>query len=176
MANFRGHEPVVIEEFNGLWRRGDADSVPIDHFSDCNNIQYIESGFETRDGLDTLIAKNNVVRMYNYRMQTGESLLLLDNNGDIYHALLDGSNTVYGPILSIAGMTDFGFVAVAGRAYITHSLHLQMEMALIIKKDWKTSSSTFILVMGMPRVRLLAFLLLIVTILHWSHIIQLLME
>lgn len=115
----RDHNPIPIEEFNGWWKRGDQDSVPIDHFSDCENIQYIESGFETRDGLDTLLAQGNIVRLYNYRMQTGESLLLLNTSGEIFHALLDGSNTVYGPILTISGMTDFGFVSIAGRAYIT---------------------------------------------------------
>jgi len=115
----RDHQETVLEEFNGLWIRGDADSVPIDHFIDSENVQHFESGFETRDGLDTLIAKGNVLRIYNYIMQTGESLLLLDTDGNIWHALLDGSNTVYGPILSISGMTDFGFQGWAGRAYIT---------------------------------------------------------
>jgi hypothetical protein len=115
----RDHNPINLEEFNGLWMRGDEDSVPSDHFADCENIQYIESGFETRDGLDTLLARGEIIRLYNYRMQTGESLLLLDSSGNIYHALLDGSNTIYGPILSISGMTDFGFVSISGRAYIT---------------------------------------------------------
>ncbi len=115
----RDHNPIPLEEFNGLWKRGDQDSVPIDHFADCNNIQFIESGFETRDGLDTLIAKGNVVRMYNYRTQTEEGLLILDSNGDIYHSLLDGSDTTYGPLLSIPEMTDFGFQSFDGRAYIT---------------------------------------------------------
>src|SRR5690242_12963653 len=119
MANFRGHEPVVIEEFNGLWKRGDADSVPIDHFADCNNIQYIESGFRTRDGLDTLIAKGNVARMYNYKLPTGDSFLILTTDGEIFHALLDDTHTVYGPILTIAGMTDFNFVQFNTFAYIT---------------------------------------------------------
>lgn len=118
----RDHAPIILEDFNGLWRRGDEDSVPDDHFSDCNNIQFIESGFETRDGLDTLLARGDVLRLYNYVMQEGESLLILDSNGDIYHAVdYDGDdfNTVHGPILSIPGMTDFGFVAYNGRAYIT---------------------------------------------------------
>lgn len=115
----RSHEPIVLEEFNGLWKRGDEDSCPLDHFPQCNNIKFIESGFETRPGLDTLIAKGNILRMYNYKMQTGESLIALDTNGDIYHSLLDGSNTIYGPILHIDDMTDFGFVAIAGRAYIS---------------------------------------------------------
>lgn len=113
------HQPTVIEEFNGWFNRGDPDNVPLDHFTDAENVRYIDGGFETRWGIDTLIAKGNVLRIYNYKMQTGESLLILDTNGDIYHALLDGSDTVYGPILSIASMTDFGFHAWAGRAYIT---------------------------------------------------------
>jgi hypothetical protein len=115
----RDHQPVVIEEFNGLFKRGDADSCPLDHFSDCNNIKFIESGFETRDGLDTLIAKGNVVRMYNYKMAEGESLILLDSNGDFYHALLDGSNTVYGPILSISDAEDFDIYANNAFCFIT---------------------------------------------------------
>jgi hypothetical protein len=115
----RDHQPVVLEEFNGLWKRGDEDSVPIDHFSECNNIQFFESGFETRDGLTTLLAQGNVLRIYNYVRQEGESLLILDSNGDIYHALLDVAETVYGPVLSIPTMTDFGFTAYNGRAYIT---------------------------------------------------------
>lgn len=115
----RDHNPVTIGEFNGLWKRGDPESCPIDHFSDCNNIDFDESSFRWRDGLDTLLAKANVKRLYNYKLQSGESLLILDANGDIYHALLDGTNTVFGPILSIPAMTDFGFWATAGRAYIT---------------------------------------------------------
>jgi hypothetical protein len=118
----RDHAPVVIEEFNGYWKRGDEDSVPVDHFSDCNNIQYIESGFETRTGIDPLDLNGtvpNAIRIYNYKLQSGESLLVLDTNGNIYHVLLDGSSTIYGPVLSIAAMTDFGFQSYNGRAYIT---------------------------------------------------------
>ncbi len=116
----RDHKPIVIEEFNGLWARGDADSVPIDHFSDCENVQFIQSGFRTRDGLDTLVAQGNVLRMYNYVMQEkGDSLLILDIFGNIYHSLLDGSEITYGPILSIPEMTDFDFHSPNGYAYIT---------------------------------------------------------
>lgn len=122
--DLRDHSPIVIDEFNGLWRRGKVDTCPLDHFSDCNNVEYDEREVKTREGLDELAGARggvgeNVIRMYNYKMQTGESLLLLDSAGDIYHALLDPGETVYGPILSISGMTDFGFVSIAGRAYIT---------------------------------------------------------
>ena len=115
----RDHKPYIIEEFMGLWARGDADSTPGDHFVDCNNVDYIESGVKTRDGLDTLFAKGNVVRMYNYVQPTGDSLLILDTSGDFWHALLDGSDTIYGPILSIPGATDFAFVAMNTYAFIS---------------------------------------------------------
>lgn len=115
----RDHEVIALEEFNGWWQRGGADSCPQDHFSEINNFKPIESGFETRPGLDTLIAHGDVLRMYDYKTQTTEGLLILDSSGSIFHALLDGSNTVYGPILSVIGMTDFGFVSFFGRAYIT---------------------------------------------------------
>lgn len=119
MAYNRGHAPVVIEEFMGLFKRGDADSCPIDHFSDTNNLQAIESGVQSRDGLDTLIAKGNVVRMFNYKMSEGESLIILDGDGNFWHALLDGSNTVYGPVLSVATAEDFDIYVNNGLCYIT---------------------------------------------------------
>src|SRR6476646_5739242 len=97
--SLRDHEPLVIESFNGLWARGDADSCPLDHFTDCNNIQYIQSGFKTRDGLDTYRAVGDVLRLYNYVMQSGESLLILDVHGNIDHSI--NETTLYGPILSI---------------------------------------------------------------------------
>lgn len=121
----RDHKPIIIEEFNGFWARGGAntlewaDSCPPDHFPECNNIDYIESGFETRDGLETLLPVGNVIRMYNYVQPTGDSLLVLNDQGQIFHGLLDGSNTVYGPILTIDGMTDFAFVAMNTYAFIS---------------------------------------------------------
>lgn len=113
----RDHEAIVIEDFNGLWRRGDPDSVPLDHFSDGENFQFIHSGFKTRDGLQTYRAVGNVLRVYNYVMQDGESLLILNTSGEIYHSI--NQSTLHGPILTIVGMTDFGFKAYNGRAYIT---------------------------------------------------------
>ena len=121
MPGQRDHEPVVIESFNGLWDRGDAESCPLDHFTQADNIQFFHSGFRTRDAVDKYqtetAALGRIVRVYNYVMQTGQSLLVLREGGDIFHLI--APSTVHGPILSIADMQDFGFVAVAGRAYIT---------------------------------------------------------
>lgn len=117
----RDHEPFVIEDFNGLWIRGDRESVPSDHFIQATNIQYIHSGFETRDGLDhyqtTVANLGNILRIYNYTMQNGQSLLVLTEGGNIYHLI--GTDITYGPILHLPQMEDFGFVAYNGRAYIT---------------------------------------------------------
>lgn len=118
----RGHQPVTIEEFNGLFDRGDTDSCPPDHFPDCNNIQFIQSGFETRDALETFLADNlglgDVLRMYTFVQETGQSVLALDSNGNIYDVNVTAL-TVGGPILHVDGMTDFGFVSINGRAYLT---------------------------------------------------------
>ena len=65
------HKPIVLEEFNGLWQRGDNDETPKDHFSDCNNIRFIgTSAFGTRYGVgisqSVAVPLSNVRRFYNY--------------------------------------------------------------------------------------------------------------
>ena len=121
----RDHEPIELKEFNGLWQRGDDEEVPLNHFSDCENIDFFGSrGFKTRDGIDlhqnVVTPLGNVVRIYNYIISTGSTLLVLTwdgADGKIYHVV--NSTTVYGPILTIAGMEDFGFTPYGGRAYLT---------------------------------------------------------
>lgn len=121
----RDHQPITINDFNGLYQRGDKDSTPLDHFSDCLNIKYIgQSSFGTRDGLgisqDVIIPLSNVRRVYNYPRPDGNNLIALtvyNGIGKIYH--LVSPTLVYGPILTIAGMTDFAFLPYAGRGYIS---------------------------------------------------------
>lgn len=122
----RDHIPVVIDKFNGLWSKNDPESVPLDHFDDCENIRFIgdSTSFATRFGIGvhqtTAAPLKNILRIYNYPTQTANTLLVLVQNGangEIYH--VTAPNTTLGPILTIAGMVDFGFVPYAGRAYIT---------------------------------------------------------
>lgn len=110
----RGHTPIVIEEFNGLWNRGGDDSVPLDHFSDCNNVQFVQSGFKWRDGIDTYLPVNDVKRVYTFVKQTGYALILLTGSGQFID-----SDYPLAPFLTKATATDFGFQAYAGRAYVT---------------------------------------------------------
>ena len=123
----RDPQGIVLDKFNGLQARGDVDSTPRDHFSDCNNVEYIaQSAFRTRRGIaisqDVLVPLTNIRRIYNYPTQTANTLIVLTYDydtgyGSIHHVV--DENTVYGPLLTIAGMTDFAFVPYAGRAYIS---------------------------------------------------------
>lgn len=123
----RDHQGIAIDKFNGLWNRGDVDTAPPDHFTDGNNFDFLgNSSFGTRPGID--ISQNvktplsNVKRIYNYPTQSANTLIVLCQDevtgfGNIYHVV--NPNLVYGPILTIAAMTDFAFVPFAGRAYIS---------------------------------------------------------
>jgi hypothetical protein len=117
----RDHDPIVIDQFNGWWNRDDDESAPNDHFNVADNIRFFASGIETRFALDKYqfggVLLDKVLRTYNYVTQTGQTLLVLVEGGIIYHV----ASTITTPtlVLSIPAMTDFGFVAIAGRAYIT---------------------------------------------------------
>jgi hypothetical protein len=118
----RDHQPLVLEEFNGLWARGDVEDTPLDHFSDCQNLKYVGgSSFTVRDGVDrhqdVAAPLSRILRIYNYNTSEKNTILVLVEGGSIYHVV--DASTVYGPILTISTMTDFGLLSYAGRAYIT---------------------------------------------------------
>jgi len=115
----RDHQPILIEEFNGLWKRGDADSTPADHFSDCNNVAYIESGFRTRDGIQPFQTPRAdgiraIVRMYTFNTSL-DGLITMDSSGNFYHVIPGTSIT---QILTVAGADDFTMAYANGRAFI----------------------------------------------------------
>jgi hypothetical protein len=116
----RDHAPITIDDFNGLWARGDADACPLDHFLEATNIQYYDGGFRTRDGIDlfqTAGLLSNILRIHPYKMMTGLTLLVLTTDGSIHHVV--SPSVVFNSILSKPAMTDFNVVSYAGRAYIT---------------------------------------------------------
>lgn len=122
----RDHKGITLDEFNGYWNRGSIDTVPRDHFTDCNNVDFLNNGFEPRPGIvisqDVLVPLTNIRRIYNYPTQTANTLIVLTYDyvsgfGSIHHVV--NTTTVFGPLLTIKGMTDFAFVPYAGRAYIS---------------------------------------------------------
>lgn len=127
MAELRDHQPITIDEFMGLWQRGDADNTPLDHFQDCDNIRFPgDSSFGTRYGIaisqDVAVPLTNIKRIYNYPTNTANTLIVLTydydaDEGSIFHVV--DATTVFGPLLTITGMTDFAFLPYAGRGYIS---------------------------------------------------------
>ena len=118
----RDHQPVVLDKFNGLWDRGDAENTPMDHFSDAVNLRYFgANSFGSRYGIgrhqNVASPLSNILRIYNYPTSDKQTILVLTTGGTIYHVV--DSTTIFGPILTIAAMTDFAMVPYAGRAYIT---------------------------------------------------------
>ena len=121
----RDHNPISLSKFLGLWQRGDPDNTPLDHFADMNNLQTVGDDWKTRDGVglhqDVNVPLGSVKRIYNYPTQTANTLLVLVEDpigtGKIYHVV--DADTIFGPILTIVGMTDFAFIPYAGRAYLS---------------------------------------------------------
>jgi len=123
----RSHEPVVIDEFNGLWNRGDKENAPMDHFTDCDNVKFpSDNSVGTRDGLGisqtTGVPLSNIKRAYNFPTQTANTLIVLaydeaTDTGTIHHVV--SPTVTFGPILTIVGMTDFAFQPYNGRGYIS---------------------------------------------------------
>jgi hypothetical protein len=122
---YRGHEPVTIDAFKGLYDQGDPEEVPLGYLAEGLNLRFVgERALGVRYGVDlhqnVAVPLGNVVRVYNYITQDKNTLLALTwdgTDGKIFHVV--DSTTVFGPILTITGMEDFAFVPYAGRAYIS---------------------------------------------------------
>jgi hypothetical protein len=119
----RGHNPVNLENFQGIWQRGDPSNCPLDHLDDAGNFEYVGDNLQTRPGLglslDVAVPLEDIKREYNYPTQTANTKLILTydgSNGKIYHVVDENTRFL---ILTVAGMTDFAFVPYAGRAYIS---------------------------------------------------------
>jgi hypothetical protein len=119
----RDHEPLVLEEFNGWWSRGDLDSCPPDHFTESNNIRYFQGGFDTRGGAAQYLAEDGIVKMYAYNT-ADDGFLILKEDSKIYDIKITGGSApsftyVKTMVLSVPTMNNFKYLNINGRAYIT---------------------------------------------------------
>ena len=114
---------IRIEDFRGLYRWYDEDTVPPNSFKDCLNLEYIPKGFGARSGLvlthDTEGGGIQILRIKRYEIPgAADRLIALDNNGNFWDTAnpggIGGSS-----ILTIVGCTDFALVSLFGRAYIS---------------------------------------------------------
>jgi hypothetical protein len=122
---YRGHDPITIESFKGIYDQGDPEKVPLEYFADSENLRFIgSSSIGVRWGVDkhqnVVSPLGNVVRIYNYIVGDVNTQLALTydgTTGNIYH--VTSATTIFGPILTKTGMEDFAFVSYGGRAYIS---------------------------------------------------------
>ena len=123
----RDHDPILIEELNGFYSRGDIDTCPPDHFTEFINVQTLQSGVKTRDGVRVVKASTSPLRIWPYPDSgVGDGYLELRADNKIYHVYggISGgvpSFTVFQVSNAITGMTDFCMVSINGRAYISPS-------------------------------------------------------
>jgi hypothetical protein len=137
---YRGHEPVTIDTFKGLFDQGDDEEAPLGYLCDGENLRFIGSkAIGVRYGVDmhqnVSVPLGNVVRIYNYITQDANTLLALTwdgTTGRIYHVV--DTDSVFGPILTKTGMMDFAFVPYAGRAYISPFATFQASGGFNIEK------------------------------------------
>ncbi len=116
-------ETNLIDDFRGLYRWYDEDSVPANHFIDCLNLEYIPRGFNSRAGLsllyDTEGGSIQIKRIKRFEIPgAADRLIALDQFGNLWDASAVGG--IGGTaILTISTMTDFSLVSLYGRAYIS---------------------------------------------------------
>jgi hypothetical protein len=104
-----------INNFRGLYRRGMADEVPLDHAIQCTNVVFNKRGeYNSRDGLTASVnLGHQVVRSFLATFNNSNlKLLTLDPTGNLY---VDSSGS---PVLSIFGMSDFAALNIYNRTYV----------------------------------------------------------
>lgn len=112
--NLQQYQKVVVDQFRGLYKRGEGDEAPIDHATDLINVSFPNKGeVQTRGGMQLSYVLNHVVRRFflstiNYSLVP----LTLDDSGNLYA----GNNPV--PILALPGMVDFVALNHSNRTYI----------------------------------------------------------
>jgi hypothetical protein len=108
-------KPVTVEDWNGMWNRGIADSAPNGYFQDSLNVKFNDSDVLTRDGSIKVLTQSNIVRFFMYK-RLGETprIIYLTTTGQLYDSLFPGT-----PIWTDATFLDFSLINFNNRAYIT---------------------------------------------------------
>jgi hypothetical protein len=112
----RDHKPIIVNDFRGIFDRGEDESVPSGYFIDSKNNRFLRRGVKTREGSSLRYNITGKIRRMEVFKKTGEAsrLIILDDAGNLY----DFINSNF-PILHVDNMIDFSMVTVYNRAYIT---------------------------------------------------------
>ena len=117
------HTPIEVNTFGGLFGRDSfTDSVPADHFIDCQNT--ITEGYElrTRNGFPALnTAITGLRRFHTYKIegQADRTLILTVNPPSTDGKIYDSAVSLTVPIMTVIGMTDFSVCQAYNRIYIS---------------------------------------------------------
>jgi hypothetical protein len=125
----RGHDPVVINKFMGLWDRNPADptgvfgpsgdeSVPLDHGIQCRNMVFNSDGVRSRPGMSLVAAAvtggNGFYRKHTFSFSGGDRDLFLDT----LLRLIDRTTAAV-LVAAPVGANDFCLVNLFDRCYIS---------------------------------------------------------
>jgi hypothetical protein len=110
-----GHEKITVNQFLGIYSRGDTDNVPPNHFSDALNIVVDGDDIKTRHGSILQFEASNILRVHSFR-KIGEAtrFLVLLTGGELFESTDFGT-----AILQVVGMVDFSVASLYNRIYIT---------------------------------------------------------
>ena len=109
------HLPVAdIQDFKGLFDRGEPLKVPDDHASELLNMVHPHQTVATREGSTRSLSVSHASRIFIYKKSGEVARTLFLNLGSIY----DSVNTSV-PILTVSGMTDFSAINLYDRVYIS---------------------------------------------------------
>lgn len=120
------YKQVSFQRFNGLYSRGDADSVPKDHAVFCNNVWLNDPGnINLRPGSKDSFALSHLspvcVNQFLATGRNGDHFITMDGFGNIYEEHSVGNSTIIWPaggFSSYAGIIDFAALNMFGRTYI----------------------------------------------------------
>lgn len=119
------HEPIDINQWNGLFARGSADNVPPGFFIDTLNTRFTQGEVFTREGSNTFILTGstapNFTRIFSYESSGGSRFLGLDytaGNGSVYDIGIGPPGTLISGA-GIPGGFDFSVISFNGRAYVS---------------------------------------------------------
>jgi hypothetical protein len=121
----RGHDPVTIDTFKGLWLRDDAtldtNSCPIDHQLEVQNLDFNNYGVEYRKLFGQLSAAIpvQIKRIFVYERPEDTYLIIVGVDGTVRSYMVNYATTVLIFTPSFSSGCDYDFVVFNGRLYFT---------------------------------------------------------
>ena len=116
------NEKIAVDQFKGIWANYDTESIPLGHFKDAINYQFLAGGpCKIRNGI--ALATNidngfNIKRIKRFEIPgQDDHIIALDNSGDLYDLNISTAT----PIHSTGSGSDFCGVSLYGRFYFSYS-------------------------------------------------------